>query len=105
MTNGLHGPGPPSAWNFTEQVLRLFLANVKDWSEDAPKKHDPEFHHAVVHGMEWTVLSADLLKAFPKIIGAARGACIFTASCSRQGRTCQKPESTPGRQEAHEHEG
>ena len=51
----------------TNQVLRLFLANVKDWSEDALKKHDPEFHRAVVHGMEWTVLSADLLKAFPKI--------------------------------------
>ena len=55
------------ASSHTNQVLRLFLANVKDWSEDALnlKKHDPEFHHAVTHGMEWTVLSADLLRSFP----------------------------------------
>ena len=53
------------AGSHTNQVLRLFLANVKDWSEDALKKHDPEFHHAVTHGMEWTVLSADLLRSFP----------------------------------------
>lgn len=85
------------ACSHTNQVLRLFKGNVKHEKAEATmgspkltpeglKGHDEGFYNAVVNGLEWTVLSAQLVSKWPCLLQ------MFSES-SNTGGQLQRRES------------
>ena len=85
------------ACSHTNAVLRLFKGNMPherakeimgspDLTPEGLKGHDEGFYHAVVHGLEWTVLSAQLVAKWPCLLQ------MFSES-SNTGGQLQRRES------------